>query len=159
MSRRWVEGVGGCFDDKILHLLAWNLPVNIFGLDIKSLTSPEPTSYERLRGSVSRSVRKVMSTMVSSMVNSMVSYTQAMVSQTEAVVSYTMDSVVGTVDWVVPVVAGLAVAVALLVVDVSVPVCGLGLAVISVIAVVSSKPVNVHCGGAVRGVDLQGNTK
>ena len=30
MSRRWVEGVGGCFDDKILHLLAWNLPVNIF---------------------------------------------------------------------------------------------------------------------------------
>ena len=56
-------------------------------------------------------------------------------------------------------VAGLAVAVALLVVDVSVPVCGLGLAVISVISVVSSKPVNVHCGGAVRGVDLQGNTK
>merc|ERR1719510_1049963 len=74
-----------------------------------------------------------------------------------------MGAVMGRVHGVIPSIAALAVAVALLVVEVGVNVSiseSLGRVVavvarlVSVISIVSTKPVHIHGGGAVRGINL-----
>ena len=98
----------------------------------------------------------------------MVGYTQTVVSHAmESMMRSMVGAVVGSVHWVVSSIASLAVAVSLFVVEVrvnvSIPeslrrmvahmVAVVGW-LVSVISVVSAKPVHVHRGGAVGGVDL-----